>query len=729
MSTSTAQAAALLRRQPTASPTGYADELVELRDGAPSFQPEFVRRPTLIGRLSSSRNAALALIVAPPGYGKTSLLAEWAEHDERPFVWLGPSRGDSSRGLVDSGSSAIGLPDLCRGSRVVVIDDAHLIAPAALREVTESALEDLPEDSMLALASRTEPELPLGRLRAHRALVEIGMNDLAMAAGEACALLRQAGFELELEAVQTLARQTEGWPAALYLAALSLDEHPDAPAGVVGFRGDDHLLSEYLHDEVLAALPRELMSFLLRTSVLDRLTAPLCDAVLRQRGSARALSQLARLTRMLTPVDRSHVTYRWHSLFRESLKGELRRVEPELEPRLHRRASAWYSEHGDLDSAIEHACAAQDAQRTGELLWDGIVRYLTHGRNHLVQRWLSRFADDRIADCARLALCAAHSCLAMGDVERARLWASCAAAAGGRDRDADASQSIAAGVAVIEAAAARGGAVAMRESAQRACELQSHDSPWRSLCRLLKGVAEHLSGDRAAASRLIEEAIDLGGDAAPSVTALCLAQRAMIALEQQDWDLAAELTDRAATVIKRRGLGGEALTALVFAACAAARAHQGRANEAKQDARCATDHLATLGDFTPWYDAEARILLAHASLRLADIVGARTLLAQASRFVRRMPDVVIFEHWFEDAWSQMDTLAETRLEGPSALTIAELRILRFLPSHRSFREIAAQLGVSANTVKTQAHSVYRKLGAASRSEAVARALEAGLLGQ
>ncbi len=139
--------------------------------------------------------------------------------------------------------------------------------------------------------------------------------------------------------------------------------------------------------------------------------------------------------------------------------------------------------------------------------------------------------------------------------------------------------------------------------------------------------------------------------------------------------------------------------------------------------------LADLGDFIPWYGAETRILLAHASLRLADIGGARTLLAEASRLARRTQGAVIFQQWFDDAWSYMDTMAETSLTGPSSLTIAELRILRFLPSHRSFREIAAQLGVSANTVKTQAHAVYRKLGAASRSEAVAKALDAGLLGQ
>jgi LuxR family maltose regulon positive regulatory protein len=182
-------------------------------------------------------------------------------------------------------------------------------------------------------------------------------------------------------------------------------------------------------------------------------------------------------------------------------------------------------------------------------------------------------------------------------------------------------------------------------------------------------------------------------------------------------------------VIAERGLAEYPVSALAFAAAAAVRAHHGRVDEAKRDLRSGIDLLTQLDDFIPWYGAEARILLAHASLWLADVVGARTLLAEASRLARRAPGAVIFERWFDDAWAHMDAVAETSLAGPSSLTIAELRILRFLPSHRSFREIAAQLGVSANTVKTQAHAVYRKLGAASRSEAVMRASDAGLLGQ
>ena len=685
-----------------------------------------MQRPLLVERLIEARDAALALIVAPPGYGKTSLLSEWAERDQRPFFWLALGDGDA-----DPSDPLRVIRRVLRQSRsfVLVLDDAHLLAPGALRKIIEALLKDLPDGSAVALASRSDPALPIGRLRAHRTLVEVGMQDLAMTPAEAGTLLRRAGLELESDAVQVLVGQTEGWPAALYLAALSLREDDDVPAGERRFGGDDHFLAEFVRDEVLSAIPPELSRFLLRTSVLEELSGPVCDELLQERGSALALARVARTNKLLVPLDPAHERYRWQRLFGSALKTELRRAEPDVAIALHRRASTWYSRHGDLDHAIDHAVSAGDAQLTGELLWPNILSYLAQGRTAIVERWLSSFGHDRIAGCAPLALCAAHSALATGNLDQSRDWARAAGAALERARGRQRSPSLATGLAVVETLLARTGATQMREAATRAHELAADDCPWRSSLCLVGGVAEHLMGDREAAGRLFEEGVYLSGTATPSVAALCLAMSAMIAIERHDWDTADELTDRAAKVVEERGLGAYRMSALVFAASAAARAHQGRADEAKRDLRNAIDLLAELGDFIPWYGAEARILLAHASLWLADIVGARTLLAEASRLARRTPDAVIFERWFDEAWAYMDTLAESSLAGPSSLTIAELRILRFLPSHRSFREIATQLGVSANTVKTQAHAVYRKLGAASRSEAVARASEAGILGQ
>ena len=738
----------------TGSPVGQT--------GVPGFRRGLVRRPGLVGRLIEADEALLAVVVAPPGYGKSSVLCEWAQRDQRPFVWivLEPRAADSAqltaRSIIDAfgagdwiepetaadldgQTDAVGALACLIGSLprsfVLVLDDAHLVAPRVLATVVRACLKELPVGSTVALGSRTEPALPLGRLRAHRQLVEVRTHDLAMAPAEAASMLRGTGLEFDFEEIQALVRRTEGWPAALYLAAVSMRERRGNGAepgngAEERYTGEDHLLAEYLRDDVFSAVPDDLRDFLLRTSVLDELSGPVCDDLLERRGSAQALARLAEISQLLVALDGAHRTYRWQRLFGESLRGELRRLEPELEEHLHGRASVWYERHGLTDRAIAHAVAAGDAARAGELLWPNIVSYLAQGRGAVIERWLSSFSADVIARGGPLALCAAHTALIGGDVTLAQQLAAAAGATLPRGRRTQRrAGSAATGVAVIDTLAARHGARAMRADAERAYALEADASPWRPVVCLLRGVAEHLTGDGEDARRVLQEGADLGAAQAPAAAALCLAVDGMIAIESRDWVSATDLTDRARALVDDRDLGGVPLMALVFAAAAAVRAHEGRSDEAKGDLRKGVDLLAVLGDFVAWYGAEARILLGHASLWLADIVGARTLLAEASRLARRTPEAIIFERWFDEAWAHMDTLAEASLSGPSALTIAELRILRFLPSHRSFREIALQLGVSANTVKTQAHAVYRKLGAASRSEAVLRASEAGLLGQ
>ncbi|TMM02067.1 MAG: hypothetical protein E6G05_09385, partial [Actinobacteria bacterium] len=489
-----------------------------------------LRRPALSQRLAEARESALALIVAPPGYGKSTLLAEWAERDERPFAWLALGQADRRTASATlrpaPPAAAERLPQLVRKLRarhssfVAVLDDAHL-ASGALRDIGQAALEELPEGSTLALASRTEPPLPVGRLRAHRLLTEIRMQQLAMSASEAAALLRQAGVELTSEELHVLVSRAEGWPAALYLAALAAREEPEALAG---FGGDHHLLFEYLWDEVLAPLPAELISFSVRTSVLDELSGMSCDSVLDQQGSAVLLERLSRLTPLLTPVDPAHHRYRWHRLMREALRARLERIEPELELSLRLRASGWYSGRGDTRRATDQAAAARDAQLTGELLWPHILDHLTQGRDGLVRGWLSNFGDGVIADHPPLTLSA-------------------------------------------------------------------------SLSALLAGVARHLQGDRAAAELLLDEGIRLAANRAPVLSALCLAQRAMIAIEREDWPLAADLTDRAAMVVDEWHLSSDPLLAVVFSVLAASRAHEGRIDESKRDLRSGIKLLEELGDF------------------------------------------------------------------------------------------------------------------------------------
>jgi LuxR family maltose regulon positive regulatory protein len=725
-----------------------------------------LRRAGVVRRLASIRDCAFALLVAPPGYGKTTLLAEWAAHDPRAFVWLSLGHRELHRSRPGAGGAAAltlrsapeprcaaSYADLVsastedpaarlarilgvhEGDVVVVLDDCDLIAPQTLLGLIEVAAAEMRGASMIALASRAEPEIAIGRMRAHRALIEIRESDLALGTADAALLLRRAGVALPHSAVEALVERTEGWPAALYLAALSLRKRVDAEAAVPEFGGDDHLVAQYVWDEVLSALSEDAVRFLTRASILDELTGPVCDSLTDQGGSAVMLDEFARDSQLLLPLDPARERYRLHHILSDVLRARLRRVEPDLEPELHARASGWYRERGDAERAVEHASAARDARLTGDLLWAHVATYLNDGRSDLVKRCLDRFSRDELSAHATLSLSAAHTCLANGDLGGARRWGLLASAARHVELDAEApgaaadDGSLDAGLAVLEALGSSATAAAMDSAATRAYEQDAHDSLWRVTCCLLRGTAKHLAGERAAATQLLDEGIDLGGAAAPLATALCQAQRAMLAIEQDDWELAAELAGRAENLVERFDLARDPMAALVQAVSAAALAHAGRADEAKRVLREGLDQLATLGDFIPWYTAEARILLAYASLWLADIVNARALLAEASRLARKTPDAVIFGSWFDTAWEYIDTMAEGSLGGPSGLTIAELRILRFMPSHRSFREIATQLGVSVNTVKTQARAVYRKLGAGSRSEAVARATSAGLLGQ
>jgi LuxR family maltose regulon positive regulatory protein len=686
-----------------------------------------VRRTALIRRLVRAGDSALVLIVAPPGYGKSTLLSQWAEQDERTFVTVSPAGAggdiDSLRGALERllvGEHSNGF--------VLALDDAHLVDPEVLGEVLAGAVETLPEGCTLAVASRTVPVLALGGLRARRRLTELLVSDLALTPAEAALLLRKAGLRVDFEAVEELVRRTEGWPTGLYLAALTLREQPDLPSALEEFGGEDHRVAEFLRDEVISNLSPALVRFALRSSVLGELSGRVCDSVLDRKDSGIRLTELANVNPFLNPVDPAHERFKWHPMFRQALSAELRRSAPDLDAKLHLRAADWFGRHGDLDEAIGHTVSAHDCTRAGDLLWSNILSYLGRGRTDSIRQWLDRFSEGEMSDSAPLALSAAYSFLMAGQLDQARHWSTVAAAAREREGPEQEPASLAAGLAAFEAAVSRR-PQEMCRLVEPACQAEPMDSPWRPLSLLLGGVGRHLMGHYPQARQSLQDAVDLSEAPAPVIALLGLAQLAMIALEQHDWESAADLTDRAERLIQRDRLDDCPMAALAFAACAASWAHEGRSDEGKQALRAGIDLLARLGDWIPWYGAQARILLAHGSLWLADVVGARTLLAEASRLARRTSDPTIFTNWFDEAWAHMDELAETKLAGPSSLTIAELRVLRFLPSHRSFREIASQLGVSANTVKTQAHAVYRKLGVASRSEAVAQATAAGLLGQ
>jgi LuxR family maltose regulon positive regulatory protein len=716
-----------------------------------------VPRPRLTARIQAKPSARLVVLTAPPGYSKTTCLREWSEQDGRPFAWVTASaRLDDPAALLFSIVDALDeidpvdpevlaplasprpniaktvLPRLSRSihSRrrpfVLVIDDAHALSCANAIAVVAAVIDSLPEGSQLAIATRTEPAaLSLGRLRANRQLVELAARDLAMTREESLALLGNLGVTLNEPQLDLIFERTEGWPAALYLAGLALADQSDLGKAVRSFAGDDRIVVDYLRDEFLSAIDPERLDFLTRTSILDELTGPLCDAVLGASGSAETLEELARSNALVIPLDRNGDRFRYHHLFGEMLHAELHRHMPLVEPELHDRASRWCADHGDVDRAIEHAIAAEDAVRAGDLIWQAFPELIGRGRLASIERWLDRLGDEADAGVPSLALTRAHVNLNLGEGAGGAHWSRLASKAA--ESSPGGKAAIEGDLLLIKAILGADGVVQTGKDAARASELHGPESPWQAPCYWFRGVSSHLAGHPERAKPLLQEAVRRGAVGTPFVEVMALAQLALLAKDDENLDAALRLIMQAHEQVVRCGLTEYPSISLVPATAALIAASCGRSERAEADTKHAERLLDRLVDVPGWYEAQTRIVLAGAAIRLDDLRRARALLDSAEVFLELTPDAAILTAWLEETRGALDSATFEAGDRGWSLTTAELRTLQYLPSHLTFREIGERVHVSANTVKTQARAVYRKLDASSRAEAVETAREGGLL--
>ena len=743
-----------MESEPAAGGTG-SDLGLDPRLTAPAVRPDTVDRPRLVARLRAVADVPVVVVCAPAGYGKTTLLAQWAAQDPRPCAWLslGPADDDAVTLLTDiasaldrietvgsdvfdalrAGSAAVvplALPRLSRvlGTReapfVLVLDDAHHVASAGAADTLRLLIDHLPPGSQLVLGSRAEPVFPMARLRVDRRLELIEADALEMTPSEGTALLRAAGIDLDRQESEAVVRQTEGWAAALYLASLALRVHPDGAAPP--FTGRERSMADYFREEVLVhATPRQL-EFLTRTSILGRLTAALCDAVLERTDSAAMLRELADANLFVTPLDRHGEWYRVHALFADSLGEELRRAEPEASPLLHRRAGDWYWEQGNRELAVWHAVQAGAVERAADLMWLATPSLVSGGLAGTYMRWLEWFDRDQVRDHPVLALSAAWCELEFGAGDRGRDWLAIAASAPAGVVLADGCP-LEAQVQLARAGLHQDGVRALGQYGQRARDLLPDDHPWRCLATLFTGVSAHLTGDAETAWRDLRESERRSSAFAPSVHVLALGQMAILAADEGTWDKAASLIGRARTHQREFGLDDYASGAHVAAAAALIAAHGGNQPVARASARRAASILATHQRFAPWAAGLSRVLLARTHLLLGDVAAARTLLPETERELASVPDASVLRTALDDVRRQVEAAGIAVPGGASSLTTAEVRVLQYLPTHMSFREIGERLFISRNTVKTHALSVYRKLGVSSRSEAVDRAKALGVI--
>ena len=416
------------------------DDVVATKVSIPRIRPDSLRRSRLLQALDEVSARELTLLCTPAGFGKTTLLADWARDTQMPVAWvsldqddndparfwrhvvaameragakvgervlsvLDPRAGASSRGIAAALINEVAaLPE----ELALVLDDYHVVASRSIHEGLAFLLDHPSPQLHVILAGRSDPPLPLARLRARDQLAELRAADLRFTAEEVAAFLGEVwGLDLPSEAVASLEARTEGWAVGLQLAALSLRERPDPGAFVEAFTGTHRYVLDYLGEEVLQRQPERVRTFLLRTSILQRLAGPLCDAVTGGSGGQAMLEDLDRANVFLMPLDEERRWYRFHHLFADLLRAQLDRAEGALVPELHGRAAAWFEQHGAIDEAIRHALASGEATRAARLVEEHLGETLRRGEGVILERWLSALPEEVVL--SRSGLCLAQA--------------------------------------------------------------------------------------------------------------------------------------------------------------------------------------------------------------------------------------------------------------------------------------------------------------------------------
>ena len=737
-----------------------AFDLVASKLRRPATRPGTVRRPSLLERLARDNSRPIVSVVAPAGYGKTTLLAQWAKCNGQAFAWVSVDEADNDPkvlltyvaqaldsieplgervfdALASAASSVPGsvVPRLASAFAamispvVLVLDDVHLLRNSECRAALSVLADHVPAGSRLALAGRDEPPLRVARLRAEGKILEIGPGDLSLTRSEAAALLRAAEVVLGDEDVAQLHQRTEGWAAGLYLAALAIREGGSLGSAVASFGGGDRLVSEYVESEFLDRIPQRQREFLTRTAALERMSGPLCEAVLERSGSAAVLADLAQSNLLLVPLDRRGEWYRYHHLFRDMLLAELERLNHDLIPVLRRRAAGWFLRNGQPEEALEYFIAAGDVDEAACLVERLYLATDRQGRLTTLRRWF-RWLEELggIEERPMLTVQAEALHVMTGRPAEAERWADVVDRWQYGDTARAGDPPAEAWAAVLRACMCRRGVEQMFADAEEGIRRLAAENIVIPAATLMQGIARVLCGDLDGGDAFFEDAAGAGEEVgAHEILAITLCERSLVAMARGDWSRAESFADQAHTVLCRAGIEDSYATPLVCAAQARVALHRGDSPAARHELVRAQRMRSVLTYSLPHLAVQARIELARVHLALADLAGARTLMREINEILRRRPRLGTLAG---EAAALRGQLAKERgpvLSGALALTAAELRLLPMLSTHMQLHEIAAQIYLSPHTVRTQGKSIYRKLGVSGRSEAVARARELGLL--
>ncbi len=558
---------------------------------------------------------------------------------------------------------------------------------------------------------------------------EIRTEQLAFSEEEAeCLLNEKMGLDIGPDDLCVLLERTEGWPAGIYLASLSLQNKEDKHAFIESFRGSNRYIVGLLGEEVLAGLPEEVRQFLLETSVLRTMTGPLCDAVTGREGSAALLRELVRANLFVVSLDEQGEWYRYHHLFSELLLFELESSRPKLVPTLRKRASVWLEGAGYFEGAIRLAIAATDYERVGLLIARHWYGYAVTGHSETVERWLKSLPEGMIAQIAALALVKAWLCALDGRREECERFLTLAESIPYEGPLPDGTASVGSGVATLRAIFGFGGIEDMVEAARRAAALGlDRTSPQAPLVKLGLGMSWYFSGNVVQARRVLEGGLRLTDGGQPIVRIGMLSFQSFAATDEGLPEEAESLAREAKALVERFRLQGIPQATLAPIALGRALAGDGKLEEAQKELESASSARRRLPGLSPWPTLVGLLALAPVRAARGDRAGARAVLAEARGILDDNPDAGMFPELLEREERKLRRIKRRDGSLNGELTQRELDVLRLLVGELSTRQMAQNLYVAPSTVRTQVKSIYRKLGVSSRKDAVEEAHVRGLI--
>jgi LuxR family transcriptional regulator, maltose regulon positive regulatory protein len=611
-----------------------------------------------------------------------------------------------------------------------MLDDYHLIRSPTCHHTLGFFIDHLPANVHVVLSTRVDPPLPLARLRARGELTEVRIADLGFTEVEATRLLRDAmGLDLTSQAVLRLWERTEGWAVGLVLAGLSLRGRADPGAFIAAFEAGHRHVIDYLASEVLALQPGPLRTFMIRTSILQRLSASLCDAVLEANNAAGLLAELEQANLFLIRLDDDGRWYRYHHLFAQLLRLELAEREPDLMPVLHRRAADWYRDAGGVEAAVHHAAAAGDFAEAAALIVRNWVAFERRGRSATVQRWLDMLPDDVVTSNPPIALVAAWvGGLGNSSKHEIERWLVAAEAGDYQGTLPPAMGSVPFMAALIRAVNTFDDVARCLQAARRALEVagpRPSERYWMAATALGRGLC--LSGQPAEARVLLEDVASNGPapDRQPNVVVNAFALLSLLTGEDGDHERAAALARHAMDAAEAQGVRYDPLNGIAYIALARATVRRGGLAEAEQLLDQALQVLRH-NSYTVQY-AQAMVELAGVHHARGDTDGAHDALERVRQLIATFADPGMLGSLLDRSERALVRPNRRPPSVAAALSERELVVLRLLTTTLSQPQIADELYLSVNTIRTHIQGIYRKLGVASRQEAVAAAREHGLL--